>query len=70
MKSRTIYFNQDQIQELYKVANLQEKTILNIAYGCGLRVQEISDLNKEDIRIIENLVIVQKVKTVNGGWYR
>ncbi|MCH4829750.1 MULTISPECIES: tyrosine-type recombinase/integrase [Flavobacterium] len=61
-KVERFIFNQDQIQELYKVANLQEKTILNIAYGCGLRVQEISDLNKEDIRIIENLVIVQKGK--------
>ena len=61
-KVERFIFNQDQIQELYKIANLQEKAILNIAYGCGLRVQEISDLNKEDIRIIENLVIVQKGK--------
>jgi integrase/recombinase XerD len=55
-------FSQDQIQELYKVANLEEKAILNIGYGCGLRVQEMSDLNKEDIRFSENLVIVQKGK--------
>lgn len=55
-------FSQDQIQELYKVANLEERTILNIGYGCGLRVQEMSDLNKEDIRFSENLVIVQKGK--------
>ncbi|CAF3415898.1 unnamed protein product [Rotaria socialis] len=55
-------FNQDQIQALYQVANLEEKAILNIGYGCGLRVQEISDLNKEDIRFSENLLIVQKGK--------
>ncbi|WP_376777530.1 tyrosine-type recombinase/integrase [Flavobacterium covae] len=55
-------FSQDQIQELYKVANLQEKTILNMGYGCGLRVQEISDLNQEDIRLTENIIIVQKGK--------
>lgn len=55
-------FSQDQIQELYQVANLEEKAILNIGYGCGLRVQEMSDLNKEDIRFSENLVIVQKGK--------
>jgi integrase/recombinase XerD len=55
-------FTQNQIQELYKVANLQEKTILNIGYGCGLRVQEISDLNKEDIRLSENLILVRKGK--------
>lgn len=54
--------SQEQIQELYKVANLEEKAILNIGYGCGLRVQEISDLNKEDIRLTENLIIVQKGK--------
>ncbi|MET2997041.1 tyrosine-type recombinase/integrase, partial [Flavobacterium columnare] len=53
---------QDQIQALYQVANLEEKAILNMGYGCGLRVQEMSDLNKEDIRFSENLVIVQKGK--------
>ena len=55
-------FSQAQIQALYQVANLEERTILNIGYGCGLRVQEMSDLNKEDIRFSENLVIVQKGK--------
>ena len=55
-------FTQNQIKELYKIANLEERTILNIAYGCGLRVQEISDLNKEDIRLTENIIIVQKGK--------
>ena len=55
-------FSQYQIQALYPVANLEEKAILNIGYGCGLRAQEMSDLNKEDIRFSENLVIVQKGK--------
>ncbi len=55
-------FNQEEIQELYKVADLQEKAMLNIGYGCGLRVQEISDLNKEDLCLTENLIIVQKGK--------
>ncbi|MET2997010.1 phage integrase SAM-like domain-containing protein, partial [Flavobacterium columnare] len=31
-------FSQDQIQALYQVANLEEKAILNMGYGCGLRV--------------------------------
>ncbi len=58
-----IIFSQDQIQQLYEVTeNNQEKAILNIAYGCGLRASEISQLNKEDIRLTENLVIVQKGK--------
>ena len=61
-KVERFIFTQEQIQELYKVADLEEKAILNIGYGCGLRVQEIRDLNKEDIRLSENLVIVQKGK--------
>ncbi|WP_375605348.1 tyrosine-type recombinase/integrase [Flavobacterium davisii] len=61
-KVERFIFSQDQIKELYKVANLEEKAILNMGYGCGLRVQEMSDLNKEDIRLSENLVIVQKGK--------
>lgn len=61
-KVERFIFSQDQIQELYKAANLEEKAILNIGYGCGLRAQEISDLNKEDIRFSENIVIVQKGK--------
>src|SRR5690606_20160271 len=58
-----IIFTQEQIQELYKVTeDLQEKAILNIAYGCGLRANEVSQLNKEDLRLTENLVVVQKGK--------
>ena len=61
-KVERIIFTQDQIQELYKASNDQEKAILNLAYGCGLRVHELGLLNKEDIRTNENLVIVQKGK--------
>jgi len=61
-KVERIIFTQDQIQELYNVSNSQEKAILNLAYGCGLRVHELGLLNKEDIRTNENLVIVQKGK--------
>jgi integrase/recombinase XerD len=54
---------QEEIQQLYGATQTeQEKAILHIAYGCGLRVQEISQLNKEDVRLTENLVIVQKGK--------
>lgn len=61
-KVERFIFTQNEIKELYKIANLEERTILNIAYGCGLRVQEISDLNQEDIRLTENIIIVQKGK--------
>lgn len=58
-----IIFTQEEIQELYEVTeDLQERAILNIAYGCGLRANEVSQLNKEDLRLTENLVIVQKGK--------
>ncbi len=58
-----IIFSQEQIQELYQVTETaQEKAILHIAYGCGLRANEVSQLNKEDLRLTENLVIVQKGK--------
>lgn len=34
-KVERFIFTQEQIQELYKVADLEEKAILNIGYGCG-----------------------------------
>lgn len=61
-KVERFIFTQNEIKELYKVADLEERSILHISYGCGLRVQEISDLNQEDLRLTENLIIVQKGK--------
>ena len=58
-----IIFTQEQIRELYEVTeNLQERTILNLAYGCGLRVGELVRINKEDLDLQENVVIVEKGK--------
>lgn len=58
-----IIFTPQQIRQLYEAAqDGQERAILHIAYGCGLRVSEISALNREDIRLTEQLVIVQKGK--------
>lgn len=58
-----IIFTQEQIRELYgKAENPQERTILNLAYGCGLRVRELVKINKEDINLQENVVIVEKGK--------
>ncbi|MBW3521817.1 tyrosine-type recombinase/integrase [Chryseobacterium sp. NKUCC03_KSP] len=58
-----IIFTQEQMRELYgKTEDLQEKTILNLAYGCGMRVGELVRINKEDINLQENLVIVEKGK--------
>jgi len=53
-------FTQDNIRELYQSCEtLQERAILHIAYGCGLRVSEVSALNLADIRSDENMVIVR-----------
>jgi integrase/recombinase XerD len=58
-----IIFTQNQIKELYKECeNEQEKMILNIAYGCGLRVGEMVKLNKKDIDLQENRLIVESGK--------
>lgn len=53
---------QSEIKQLYDFATLQEKVILNLAYGCGLRVAELVAVNKEDIYLKENLLIVPKGK--------
>lgn len=53
---------QSEIKQLYDFAALQEKVILNLAYGCGLRVAELVAVNKEDLYLKENLLIVPKGK--------
>ncbi len=58
-----IIFTQNQIKELYKnCENEQEKIILNIGYGCGLRVGEMVKLNKKDIDLQENRLVVESGK--------
>jgi integrase/recombinase XerD len=54
--------NQEEIQKLYKVANLQEKIILHLGYGCGLRVSELVAVTKHDIYLKESFLIVPKGK--------
>lgn len=58
-----VIFTQQQIKELYGVSrNLQSTAILNLAYGCGLRVGELVRINREDLNLQENVVIVEKGK--------
>lgn len=62
-QTERIIFTQKQIQELYKATeNEQEKAILNIGYGCGLRVGEMVKLNKSAIDLQENRLIVESGK--------
>lgn len=62
-QSERIIFTQNQIQELYKnCENQQEKMILNIGYGCGLRAGELVKLNKSAIDLKGNRLIVESGK--------
>lgn len=59
---RTI-LSQKEIQTLYHFTQTaQERAILSLAYGCGLRVGELTACNIEDIRLREKILIVAKGK--------
>lgn len=54
---------QEEIQQLYKhCETARERSILSLGYGCGLRVGEMEQVNMEDIRFRDKMVIVQKGK--------
>ena len=53
---------QEEVQKLYKKADILETIILNLGYGCGLRVSELVAVTKEDIYLKENILIVPKGK--------
>lgn len=54
---------QEEIKELYEVTQtVQEKAILSLAYGCGLRAAELENCNIEDIKLREKILIVPKGK--------
>lgn len=59
---RTILTLQE-IQQLYEAsATAQERAILSLAYGCGLRAGELQKCNTEDIRLREKILIVPEGK--------
>lgn len=52
-----------EVRELYNVTEtLQEKAILSLSYGCGLRSMELAAVNVEDVRLNENILIVPRGK--------
>ena len=53
---------QEEVQKLYKKADILETIILNLGYGCGLRVSELVAVTKQDIYLKENILIVPKGK--------
>jgi len=54
--------SQEEIQNIYKVANQLETIIIHLAYGCGLRVAELVAVARQDIYTRENILIVPKGK--------
>lgn len=58
---------QAEIKELYsQCKTYQEKAILVLAYGCGLRVSELVQCNMEDIKLREGFIVVPKGKGNKG----
>jgi integrase/recombinase XerD len=54
---------QEEIGQLYEVtATAQERALLSLAYGCGLRVAELVSCNIEDVRLREKILIVPQGK--------
>jgi len=61
-KQRTV-LTQAEIQALYQAAQTaQERAILSLAYGCGLRVGELVKCNSTDVRLRDKILIVPKGK--------
>ncbi|RTY83034.1 hypothetical protein EKL97_05695 [Flavobacterium sp. LS1P28] len=62
-KKERIIFTQEEIQLLYKnTQNLEEKTILHLCYGCGLRRNEVELLNLKDVNFEQKLLFIRKGK--------
>lgn len=54
---------QEEIKSLYEATeNDWERAMLSLAYGCGLRANELVECNCEDIKIRDKILIVQKGK--------
>ena len=59
---RTI-LTQSEIKILYEATeNHQEKAMLSLAYGCGLRAAELEAVNVQDIKLRDGILIVPKGK--------
>jgi integrase/recombinase XerD len=54
--------SQTEIEKLYALADETDTIMLDLAYGCGLRAQELVDANRSDIYLKEEILIVPKGK--------
>lgn len=60
--NRTI-LTREEIKELYeKTETKEERTILALGYGCGLRASEITQLNTEDVKLNSSVIVVKSGK--------
>jgi integrase/recombinase XerD len=58
-----IILDQEEINQLYKTTeNWQERALLSLAYGCGLRVSELVAINIDDIKLRQEILIVPRGK--------
>jgi len=54
---------QNEIKALYEVCeDAQERTILSLAYGCGLRAEEMVKLDIRHVKLKERILIVERGK--------
>lgn len=54
--------SREEIQKLYGIADIKQTVILDLSYGCGLRVAELVAVNRSDIYLKENMLVVPKGK--------
>lgn len=61
-EERTV-LSREEIQQLFEnCITPQERAVLSLAYGCGLRVSEMVQCNIEDVRLNESILIVPRGK--------
>ncbi|RZJ36582.1 MAG: integrase [Flavobacterium sp.] len=57
------FLNVDEVKCLYQYCeNLLDKSLLAVAYGCGLRRSELENLNMSDVQLHSGILIVRKGK--------
>jgi len=62
-KTERNILSQKEIQELYEVCeDKQERTILSLAYGCGLRAEEMVKLDIRHVQLKDRILIVERGK--------
>jgi len=58
-QAKRVILTQAEIGQLYEVCDTaQERAILSLAYGCGLRVGELEKCDIKDVRLREKILIV------------